>query len=169
VGFVALVAQIVRYPQAGGKEIKASYLMFAAPAFAVFSVASWLAVARRHRLAGIVLVVAAGLYAVSYPVSLGSALSQPYRSLPRLGAHFGSVDLGVAAPADTGTASLGSPRDVTIYVSNTGTGTANAVTLVIRLSPGMRLLGPPFHERGPGCTGRRTIRSNPPSPPPRKH
>src|SRR5262249_48519723 len=126
VGFVALVAQIVRYPQAGGKEIKASYLMFAAPAFAVFSVASWLAVARRHRLAGIVLVVAAGLYAVSYPVSLGSALSQPYRSLPRLAAHFGYVDLGVAVPADTGTAYLGSPRDVTIYVSNTGTGTANA-------------------------------------------
>jgi hypothetical protein len=29
--------------------------------------------------------------------------------------------------------------------------------LVLQLSPGMRLLGPPFHERGSGCTGRQTV------------
>src|SRR5262249_13313788 len=140
VGFVAFVVQIVRYPQAAGKEIKASYLMFAAPAFAVFSVASWLAVARRRHYAGIALACIAGLYVVSYPVSLASALSHSYASLPRVAADFGYVDLGVSVPSDTGTAYLGSPRDVTVYVANRGTGTANDVTLVLRLSPGMRLL-----------------------------
>ena len=70
------MAQIVRYPQLGGKEIKASYLLFAAPGFAIFSVASWLALARRRAWVGPTLTAVAALYVVSYGTHLASALGQ---------------------------------------------------------------------------------------------
>jgi hypothetical protein len=93
VGFVALVAQILRYPQLGGKEIKASYLLFAAPGFAIFSVASWLALARRRSWVGPTLTAVAALYLVSYGTHLASALGQ--RSAPHadLAPRYGFYDL----------------------------------------------------------------------------
>jgi len=159
VGFIAFVAQIVRYPQAGGKEIKASYLMFAAPAFAVFSVAAWLALTRRSRLVGIVLAVIAGLYVVSYPVSLASALGHhhPYDGQQVLPADFTYNDLTVSVPPSSGTAGLGTAESLSIVVGSVGTVTTLNVNLTIQLSSGMRLLGPPYSERGSGCTGLQTI------------
>jgi hypothetical protein len=157
VGFALFVAQIVRYPQLGGKEIKASYLMFAAPAFAVFSVASWVALARRRRWIGVALGVVACLYVVSYPVSLASALSHPYDPRLSLPTSFGYVDLTVSVPGESGSAALGGEKDFTIWVANSGTETAFSVKLTLQLARGMRLLGPPAYERGSGCTGRRTV------------
>jgi hypothetical protein len=157
VGFAAFVGQIVRYPQAGGKEIKASYLMFAAPAFAVFSVASWVALARRRRWAGVTLGVMAALYVVSYPVSLASALSHPYDPRLKLTPNLGYADLTVSVPPKSGSAGVGSEQDFTIWVANAGTETAFFVKLTLRLAPGMRLLGPPAYERGSGCTGTQTV------------
>jgi 4-amino-4-deoxy-L-arabinose transferase-like glycosyltransferase len=160
VGFAAFVAQIVRYPQYGGKEIKASYLLFAAPAFAVFSVASWVALAHRRRWAGVALGVVAALYLISYPVSLASALSRSYDPHPTLVPNFGYVDLTVAVPPLTGSAGVGAEKDFTVWVANAGTETAFSVTLTLRLASGMRLLGPPAFERGSGCTGSQTVVCN---------
>ena len=157
VGFAALVAQIIRYPQIGGKEIKASYLMFAAPGFAIFSVASWLAIVRRRPRAGVVLVTVAALYAVSYGVSLASALSHKWDPRLDLAPPYGYVDLRVSVPAISGDAPKGSTHDLELSVANDGTETAFDVKLVLRLSPGMRLLGPPYYERGSGCTGRQIV------------
>jgi hypothetical protein len=157
VGFAAFVAQIVRYPQLGGKEIKASYLMFAAPAFAVFSVASWVALAHRRRWMGIALGIVAALYLVSYPVSLASALSHPYDPHLKLTPNFGYTDLTVSVPPISGSAGIGSEKDFAVWVANAGTETAFSVTLTLQLAPGMHLLGPPAFERGSGCTGSQTV------------
>jgi Dolichyl-phosphate-mannose-protein mannosyltransferase/Domain of unknown function DUF11 len=157
VGFAAFVAQIVRYPQVGGKEIKASYLMFAAPAFAVFSVAAWVALAQRRRRLGVALGVVAALYVVSYPVSLASALSHPYDPRLNLAPSLGYVDLNVAVPPESGSAPLGSEKDFAVWVTNAGTETAFSVELTLQLSRGMRLLGPPAYERGSGCTGTKSV------------
>ena len=75
---LALAAQIIRYPQIDGKEIKASYLMFTAPCWAIFSVAAWVAV-WRWRALRIALVAAAGLYALSYGTSLAATFSHSFR------------------------------------------------------------------------------------------
>jgi hypothetical protein len=153
VGFVALVAQIIRYPQLGGKEIKASYLLFAAPAFAVFSVASWLALARWRRWAGPALAAVAVLYVVSYGTHLASALGQRWDAHPDLTILYGYYDLRLNVPPVSGTLPVGKVQEVDLSVANAGTGTAFGVHVTIRLGPGMSLNGPPYTERGPGCTG----------------
>ena len=147
----------MRYPQGGGKEIKASYLMFAAPAFAVFSVATWVALAHRRRWMGVALGLVAAFYVVSYPVSLASALSHPYDPRLKLGPNFRYADLTVAVPAISGSASVGSEKDMAIWVANAGTETALQAKLTLQLSRGVRLLGPPAFERGSGCTGTRSV------------
>jgi hypothetical protein len=44
-----------------------------------------------------------------------------------------------------------------ISVMDTGPAGAGSPRLTIRLSPGMRLVGPPAYTRGTGCTGTRTL------------
>ena len=92
---VALAAQIIRYPQVDGKEIKASYLMFTAPCWAVFSVAAWTALWRRPTLR-IVLAIAASLYVLSYGTSLAASFSHSYPSLPDIVESQGYTDLSVS-------------------------------------------------------------------------
>ena len=92
---LALAAQIIRYPQLDGKEIKASYLMFTAPCWAVFSVAAWVAVWRRRALR-IALVAAAGLYVLSYGTSLAATFSHSYPPLPNIVEKQGYADLSVS-------------------------------------------------------------------------
>ncbi len=157
VGLVALVAQVVRYPQLGGKEIKASYLLFAAPAFAIFSVSSWLALARRRSWAGPALAAIAALYVVSYGTHLASALGQHYDPRSELTIGSGYYDLRLIVPPVSGTLPIGKAQDVNLSVANAGTGTALAVHVTIALGPGMELNGPPYTERGSGCTGTTTI------------
>jgi hypothetical protein len=157
-GLGVFVGQIVRYPQLGGTEIKASYLMFAVPAFAVFSVAAWLAVAQWRRFAGIALVALAVLYAVSYPASLASALGgHTYPTRLQLPVAMTYVDLTLSVPPESGSAQVGDKPDFTIVVANHGTGAAFEVRLFIHLAHGMRLLGPPYYERGTGCSGTQTL------------
>jgi uncharacterized repeat protein (TIGR01451 family) len=54
----------------------------------------------------------------------------------------------------------GDEVDFTITVKNGLSEIVNSVGLTIVLPEGMQLLGAPFHERGSGCTGTRTITCN---------
>jgi 4-amino-4-deoxy-L-arabinose transferase-like glycosyltransferase len=74
VAFVAFVVQLVRFPQAEGDPIKASYLLFTAPCWAALSVAVWDRLRRRPRAAAAVAAVGV-LYVVSYAATLGGAFS----------------------------------------------------------------------------------------------
>ena len=123
----------------------------------MFSVASWLAILRRRPRAGAVLGAVAALYLVSYSASLASALGHRWDQRLDLVVPYGYFDLRVTVPAISGSAAIGSTHDFDLSVANTGTGTAFQVKLLLQLSPGMRLLGPPYFERGSGCTGRQTV------------
>ena len=151
--FLSLAAQIVRYPQIGGKEIKASYLLFTAPAWAVFSVAAWVAVTRRRPLLKAALATAAVLYAVSYGTSLAATFSRNYPTLPNGTVPAVYVDLRTSIQQLSPTPGQGGEANITVWVANDGTGTAHGVVLQIALAHGMRLLGPPAYERGSGCVG----------------
>jgi uncharacterized repeat protein (TIGR01451 family) len=158
VSFVGFVITLIRFPQHYGDPIKSSYLLFTAPAWAVFSIAAWTALLRHRRIA-IVLVALAGLYAVSYATDLGAALSQP--TGPRLiGGNSGFVDLNAGIQQNSPSPGLGGTIDFLTGVVNAGDQTATNVELTVKLPPGMRLLGPPFYERGSGCTGSTTIVCN---------
>jgi hypothetical protein len=158
-GLVGLAAQVIRYPQALGLEIKASYLLFAAPGWAVFSVAAWSALARRSRASRVLLVAGAAAYVLSYGTTLAAAFVQTFHPPLRVVEPESYVDLGVSiqntTPASPGT--VGSEQDFTFFVANKGTATSVAPVLTVVLDPGLRLLGPPYTERGPGCTGTTTI------------
>jgi uncharacterized repeat protein (TIGR01451 family) len=155
--FVGLAAQIVRYPQVGGKEIKASYLMFTAPAWAVFSVAAWIALVRGRPRLKIVLAAAAALYVVSYGTSLAATFTRTYPPLPHPSVPAGYVDLKTSIQQVSPTPGQGGEADFAVFVANQGTGTAQNVVLTIALPAGMKVLGPPSYERGPGCTRSQTI------------
>ncbi len=74
--FVAFVLTILRYPQADGKEIKAIYMLFTTPCWALFALDGWLRVAGRSRLARRALLPGfAALYALSYTATLYVSLS----------------------------------------------------------------------------------------------
>ena len=66
--------------------------------------------------------------------------------------------LGVSIQGSSTTALPGQEVDFTIWSTNAdpvhGYG---EVVLRIELPPGLKLVGPPYHERGPGCTGAATI------------
>jgi uncharacterized repeat protein (TIGR01451 family) len=151
------VAQIMRFPQITGVEIKASYLLFTAPCFAVFSVAAWLAVARWRRRAGIVLAAVAVAYLFSYGTSLASTLSKHYDPQAGIEPTYGYVDLRLALRSNVIGRSIGSEVDYEASITNAGTMTAGNVVLDVDLPAGMSLLGPPYYERGAGCTGTSTI------------
>jgi 4-amino-4-deoxy-L-arabinose transferase-like glycosyltransferase len=74
-GFAAFLLTLVRFPQIEGDPIKSSYLLFTAPGWAVISVAAWCELRRRSAPLGAVALGVAGLYAVSYALSLGAALA----------------------------------------------------------------------------------------------
>jgi Dolichyl-phosphate-mannose-protein mannosyltransferase/Domain of unknown function DUF11 len=159
---VAFVAQIARYPQIDGKEVKASYLMFTAPGWAVFSVAAWLAVSRGRPAVKAGLVVAASLYAVSYGTSLAATFAHSYPPTRRLVEPETYVDLKTSIQQLNATPHPGGEADLAVWVVNDGTGGALSPVVTIQLDRGMKLLGPPVTELGPGCaatstTGAQTI------------
>ncbi len=66
VAWAAFVATLVHYPQAGGDPIKASYLLFLAPAAAIFGVAYGDRLWRRSSWWRVALIAWSLLYAISY-------------------------------------------------------------------------------------------------------
>ena len=74
-GFAAFVITLLRFPQIEGDPIKASYLLFTAPGWAVLSVAAWCELRLRRAPVHRVLVAVAGLYVVSYVLSVCAAFA----------------------------------------------------------------------------------------------
>jgi hypothetical protein len=70
VAFAAFVATLVRYPQAEGDPIKASYLLFTAPCWAAFTVAAWERLQRRSSEAAAAVAGVGVLYLGSYAAML---------------------------------------------------------------------------------------------------
>jgi hypothetical protein len=68
--FVAYVATLVRFPQASGDPIKSSYLLFLAPAFALFGVAAGRRLWERGAAWRVALAAWSGLYCVSFGILL---------------------------------------------------------------------------------------------------
>jgi len=101
------------------------------------------------------LVVLASLAAIA--TADASALAEvPYKTRvvepPNLLYTSLSASKTVALPGDE--------VDLIASVNNPQPTTANSALLVIDLSPGLQLLGPPAVERGPGCTGTTEITCN---------
>jgi hypothetical protein len=51
----------------------------------------------------------------------------------------------------------GEEVDLTVYLNNPTRLMLSDVLLTLQLSPGLKLLGPPFYERGSGCVGTSTL------------
>ncbi len=156
--FAAFVVELVRFPQRYGDPIKSSYLLFTTPCWAIFSVAAWCSLRRRKRI-GAALAAVAALYVVSYGADLGAALSQP-TGTRYINGLSGFVDLNASFQQNSPNPGVGGDIDFLVQVGNTGDQTAGDVKLMVELPPAMRLLGPPFYQRGSGCTGTRTIVCN---------
>jgi uncharacterized repeat protein (TIGR01451 family) len=152
VSFTGFVVMLIRFPQRYGDPIKSSYLLFTTPCWAVFSVAAWSWLRSRSRRLHLVLAAAAGLYVVSYATDLGGALSEA-PAAPSLGGVAGYVDLVTAFQQNSPNPGVGGTIDFLTGVTNTGDQTASSLVLALHLPDGMRLVGPPFYERGSGCTG----------------
>lgn len=155
VSFAAFVVMLIRFPQQYGDPIKSSYLLFTTPCWAIFSVAAWAALRRHHRRLNLLLVVVAVLYGASYAADLGDALAQP--SGTPVGGPAGLVDLETTIQQTSPSPDLGGNMDFLVGVVNAGNQTAGDVVLTVNLPAGMRLLGPPYYERGSGCTGSQTL------------
>ena len=54
----------------------------------------------------------------------------------------------------------GEEVDFTVYLRNPTRDTLTQVLLTLKLSSGLKLLGPPFYERGSGCVGTSTLVCN---------
>jgi hypothetical protein len=67
------------------------------------------------------------------------------------------IDLRSSIEATASAAFPGDEVDFTVGVVNRTSEYLPHAVLMIRLPPGMRLLGPPTHERGRGCAGRSTL------------
>jgi len=102
------------------------------------------------------LAAVAGLYVVSYGADLAGALT---RTAGRVytGGAAGYIDLVAAIQQNSPNPGVGGTIDFLAGVQNVGNQTADHLVLTVRLPPGMRLVGPPFYERGSGCTGTSTI------------
>lgn len=153
--FAAFVVELIRFPQQYGDPIKSSYLLFTAPCWAVLTVAAWTALLRRSRLA-VALAAVAGLYVASYGADLAGALTRSGGQTPTGGAA-GYVDLVAGIQQNSPNPGVGGTIDFLAGVQNLGNQTADHLVLTVRLPPPMRLVGPPFYERGSGCTGSSTI------------
>ena len=154
--FAAFVVMLVRFPQRYGDPIKSSYLLFTTPCWAVFSVAAWSWIRSRSRRLHLVLAAAAVLYVVSYATDLGSGLAEA-PAPPPLGGLAGYVDLVTSFQQNSPNPGVGGTIDFLTGVTNTGDQTAGSLVLTLTLPDGLRLVGPPFYERGSGCTGTATI------------
>jgi hypothetical protein len=148
---VAFALQIVRYPQIQGREIKASYLLFTAPAWAVFSVSAWLWLAR-GTWARLALWSLAGLYVVSYGTALASNLAQRYQPKLQLVIPSGYPELETSIQA-LKAPQAGAEFDFAVWVRNVGTAGAGQSRVHVRLDPSMRLIGRPYVSQGTGCVG----------------
>jgi hypothetical protein len=71
--WLAFVATLVRFPQRGGDPIKGHYLLFLAPVSAAFAIAAGFALARRGGWRRAVLFAWAGLYALSWALTVATA------------------------------------------------------------------------------------------------
>ena len=152
VGFAAFLVMLIRFPQREGDPIKSSYLLFTAPAWAILSTAAWSALARRKAAAHAVLGGVAVLYVISYATELGTILSRPSGLLPSGGAA-GTVELQTTIQGSAPTIYEGGDVTFAIFVANNGNQTATDTVLRVEIPSGLNLLGAPYHERGPGCTG----------------
>ena len=154
--FAGFVVMLIRFPQQYGDPIKSSYLLFTTPCWAVFAVAAWTWLRARSRRLGLLLAAVGALYVVSYGTDLADALSRA--AGPRgPGGLSGFVDLVAGFQQNSPNPGVGGTIDFLAGVQNTGDQTASDLVLTVKLPPGMRLLGPPFYERGSGCTGTSTI------------
>jgi uncharacterized repeat protein (TIGR01451 family) len=154
---VAFAVMLVRFPQQYGDPIKSSYLLFTAPAWAVFAIAAWVELRRRPR-ASLALAVVAVLYVASYGADLAAAFS--HRTVAYRETKSGVIDLSSSIQVTTPLPDVGGPIGFAVTVDNLGNQTADDVVLTVKLPPGMQLLAPPFYERGSGCTGTSTISCN---------
>jgi hypothetical protein len=73
VSWAAFVAELVRFPQRGGDPIKGHYLLFLAPVSAAFAIAAGFALARRGGWRRAVLFGWAGVYALSWALTVATA------------------------------------------------------------------------------------------------
>ena len=154
-GFAAFLVMLIRFPQREGDPIKSSYLLFTAPAWAVFSVAAWTGLRRRNASLHVALAGVAVLYAISYGTELATILSRPSGRLP-VGGSTGTIDLSTSIQASS-TIYQGGDVVFAVWVENKGNQTANDVVLRVGIPSGLTLLGPPYFERGSGCVGTGTL------------
>jgi 4-amino-4-deoxy-L-arabinose transferase-like glycosyltransferase len=157
VALAAFVLMLIRFPQQYGDPIKSSYLLFTAPAWAIFSVAAWVELRRRKAKAHTALAGVAALYAISYVTHLGTVFAHPSGTGRTPGGLAGAVDLRTSIQGSSSAAVPGIYVMFAVFVDNTGNQTANHVRLRIDLPAGMNLIGLPYHERGSGCTGTGTL------------
>jgi hypothetical protein len=76
----------------------------------------------------------------------------------QLGGRPALWSLAVAIQGSATTAEPGREVDFTVWSTNSAPRDGYpGVVLTIELPPGLALVGPPYYERGPGCTGRSTI------------
>jgi len=158
-GFCGFVVMLLRFPQRYGDPIKSSYLLFTAPAWAIFSVAAWAGLRNRVPAVACLLPIVAVLYGVSYAADLGAALDHRAgdRSIPGLA---GIVDLSTTWQQTSPSPGIGGEVDFLVGVNNTGNQTGSDIELTVQLPPALHLQGPPFYELGSGCTGTSTLRCN---------
>jgi hypothetical protein len=159
VAFAGFLVMLLRFPQEFGDPIKSSYLLFTAPAWAIFSIAAWGELRRRRPALSRLLVAVAALYVVSYTADLSAAFAD-WTGPRSAGGLAGIVDLNTMIQQTSPSPDVGGEVDFLVGVGNTGDQTGSNVILTVTLAPSMHLLGPPFYERGGGCTGTTTLRCN---------
>jgi cell division septation protein DedD len=79
---------------------------------------------------------------------------------PSVGGGGGVAALAVALTPSTTTVDVGGLVDVSAVVSNTGTAASTGTHLAISLPSGFELTGPPYYERGSGCSGTQQLDCN---------
>ncbi len=69
------------------------------------------------------------------------------------GGGGGAPNLVVTMAGSTALIQPGGEDEISVYVENAGAASSAQTHLLIALPPGLALLGPPYYERGSGCTG----------------
>lgn len=138
-----------------------SALAVAVAAAAAFAVAigsiPWRTMPRRTatRWSGVLVVASLSLVAAA---DASAIAAYPYGD--RTTGQANIVDLKPTIQGSKTVAQVGDEVDFTVWVQNPTEAFVDAVVLEVRLPPGMRLLGAPYYERGPGCVGTTTISCN---------